>query len=407
MRFPSSYFECYLVLTDVYRLNQTSTADDKKVKLISVDLLHVELTSVRRDTFLPSGCFSSGVVAEDAVVTHYRVKNSSLCLHVTKPPPNISGSWTFVKTSIVSHQNINPNYKGKVDFYPLNLTLCIRGLTDKDTGVYKVTFPDSKFEEVTETHNVIVQDPVPRPVVVTSVLSNNRSAGLCSITVNCSVRADWAWSVCDGDGCAPSRRSFGEVNITISGDNGTVVCSGSNHVSANNVSESTATMCFNESDPEHREASQTIFAIALLFAVCLCLCAFIAFLAKRLFSECNHHQGQTPTARLIQSQPIEEPPRPERRVSTSSSSPTEAAYENVDAARQEVDTVYSVLQAVASVTPSPGNSEGDVKGHEALGEAASSQCAAVDEASQVCTVYSVLRKPKRPEATVPPTGQRR
>lgn len=157
MRFPSSYFECYLVLTDVHRLNQTSTADDKKVKLISVDLLHVELTSVRRDTFLPSGCFSSGVVAEDAVVTHYRVKNSSLCLHVTKPPPNISGSWTFVKTSIVSHQNINPNYKGKVDFYPLNLTLCIRGLTDKDTGVYKVTFPDSKFEEVTETHNVIVQ----------------------------------------------------------------------------------------------------------------------------------------------------------------------------------------------------------------------------------------------------------
>ncbi|XP_056224615.1 uncharacterized protein LOC130164143 isoform X1 [Seriola aureovittata] len=364
--------------------------------------------------FLLLSCWIlAGVMAEDPTVTHYKLKNSSLCLHVRKPPPYKRGEWTF-GGKVIASDEINPNYTEKVVYNHANLSLCLKELTHTDTGIYQVSFRDPDFNSVSEKHRVIVQEAVPRPVILMSVLRSNLSAGFCSITVNCSINDDWLWSVCDVDSCTTSQKSFSKVNITISSDNRTVVCSGNNHVSTNNVSKSVATTCFSKSNPEQKETSQPLYVILVFVAVCVFVCALIAFMAKRLSSEYNHCQGQTSTAQLIQSQPTEEQPQPEPRLSTSSSSEAEAPYENVDASQprqtsspreemgsmpsEKADTVYSFLQA-KNVTPSLGKSDGskDMKGHKMIGEASTSQSVIVDEAehpTQIDTVYSMLQKSK-------------
>ncbi|XP_039996345.1 uncharacterized protein LOC120797114 [Xiphias gladius] len=357
----------------------------------------------------------AGVVADDPVVTHYQLKNSSLCLHVRKPPPYKGCTWRFAETAIITSSEMNPKYAAKVDYNPTNLSLCIKELTDNDAGIYTVTYSDSSFNLSSEKHRVIVQDGVPRPVIKISMAHSNLSAEFCNITVNCSIQDDWVLSFCDEDSCRTSQKSLSRVNITISTHGRTVICSGNNHVSRNKFSETVATTCFNKSNPEHKEASQpTIVIVVVVVTLCASLCAFIAFMALRLFSEYNRHRGHTSTIQLIQNQPVEEQPQPEPRVSTSSFSQAEATYENLDATQpswtispkdglgsmptQMIDTVYSVLH-VPHVTPClvEHDSCRDTKGHETIEEASTSQPVAVDEAErhmQIDTVYSVLQRPK-------------
>ncbi|KAL4007081.1 adhesion G-protein coupled receptor G5 [Sarotherodon galilaeus] len=188
-------------------------------------------------------------MAEDPTATYYRLKNSSVCLNVRKPPP-------------YKHE-INPIYKDRVVYSAGNLSLCINNLADTDTGIYEVSYSQN-FITMSEKHQVIVQDVVPRPVIIMSKLGSNQSAGLCSITVNCSIQDYWLWSVCDEDGCSTfhttpptcaekgnktqeqqhacpptpnTQKSFSEVNITVFTENTAVVCRGNNHVSTNKASE--------------------------------------------------------------------------------------------------------------------------------------------------------------------------
>ncbi len=88
-----------------------------------------------------------------------------------------------------------------------------------------------------------VAETVPRPDIRISVISSNLSSAFCKITVNCSIQDDWMLSVCDEDGCRISQKSLSSVNITISAENRTVVCSASNEVSTSNVSKDMDAMC--------------------------------------------------------------------------------------------------------------------------------------------------------------------
>lgn len=267
---------------------------------------------------------------------------------------------------------------------------------------------------------VAVAETVSRPVIRMKVLRSNKSAGFCNITVNCSVQGDWAWSVCNGVSCRTSLISFVKVNITISSDNRTVVCSGHNHVSTSNAFESMEAMCFNKTNPEHKEATQptTVIVIVIAIAVFILLFTFLVFVMTGLCSsEYHHRQAQTSMTQLTQSQPVEAEPRPVTRGSTSSSGQSEASYENVEAthrcptisqrlSREElgseqspkVDSVYCVLE-VPNLTASHRKSDSskDTKGHKKIQEASASQSATLDEAqrpTQIDTVYSVLQKPK-------------
>ncbi|XP_026208663.1 T-lymphocyte surface antigen Ly-9-like [Anabas testudineus] len=362
----------------------------------------------------------TGIAAENPPVVHYQLRNTSVCLHVRKSTSYKGSQWRFEK-NVIAMDKITPNYTNKVDYFPGNFSLCIKELTDADSGTYTFSYVNSEYRSVSEEHRVIVQEMVPRPVIVTSVLHSNQSVGVCNISVNCSIQDDWLWSFCNDDSCRTTQKSLSKVNITISIENRTVVCSGNNHVSTNNASGSTAA-CFSASNTEHKDTSPSALLSLVAFPMCLLL-VFIVFGAQKLSST---KSDQTSTAHLIQNQHVEVQTQPEPRASTSSSSQAEAAYENVDAicpspssstrvepgsmSSQKVDTVYSVLQAPkGSLAPGKSDRTKDMKGNQKTQEASASQSVTLRGAEhpvQIDTVYSMLQKPKmKPEVTAPPTGR--
>ncbi|KAM6894243.1 uncharacterized protein PEZ65_021935 [Lycodopsis pacificus] len=384
------------------------------------------------------------MTAKDPPTTHYREKNGSMCLRVEESPPHHQPTWLFNEEAIALEKHSTPKYKDKVDYNPSNHSLCINNLTETDSGIYMFSFLNYEYKSSKETHKLIVEEgaskqphafmyllgpvvaeTVPRPVMRMSGLHSNLSAGLCNITVNCSIRDEWVWSFCDGEGCRTSQRSLRKVNITIFTDNTSIVCSGNNHVSTSKVSESTEAMCLRKPNPDHEETSEppTGLVIVTVIALCVSLCAFAVCVVKGLSStEYNQHQAEAPAARITQSQQVEAKPHSVSSVSTSSSSQAEACYENVDAAQpcqsssptispreelgsqrsQKVDTVYSVLPAV---TPSLGKSDGgvDTERHETTQATSRSKYVPLEEEEHIDTLYSVLQLPRK--ATAPPTGQ--
>ncbi|KAM7366425.1 hypothetical protein PAMP_015863 [Pampus punctatissimus] len=360
---------------------------------------------------------TGSIMAEDPEVKHYHLKNSSICLRVKKTPPYNNVQWLKAENVITSPNTINPKYINKVRYDPENLTLCIYNLIETDSDVYKVSFFDSDFKQFTETHRVVVQDVVPRPVIKMSVLHSNLSAGLCNITVNCSIQEDWVWSVCNEDRCKTSQKSLSKVNISIFTDNSTVVCSGSNHVSTSNVSENMEATCFNKSYPDHNGAPQPSFVfvivIVLVIVACVMLCTFIVCRVKKcsLLRENNHHQTQTSNAQLTQNQPVETQPQGSpQRPRVSFSTQADVTYENVDDTRssqtsnptirslqtreesrskqsQKADTVYSFLQ-VPTVMASLGKSDSskDTKGCKKITGAPASPSVPMNEAAHTMQI---------------------
>ncbi|KAL4007125.1 kinesin family member C2/C3 [Sarotherodon galilaeus] len=225
---------------------------------------------------------SAGLMAEDPTATYYRLKNSSVCLNVRKPPPYERGEWKFNTIFITDDTEINPKYTDRVVYSAGNLSLCINNLADTDAGIYEVSYSQN-FTSVTEKHEVIVQDVVPTPVIIMSKLSSNQSAGLCSITVNCSIQDYWLWSVCDEDGCKTSQKSFSEVNITIFTENRAVVCRGNNHVSTNQASENLTLY-------EQKSQQLILKAILIPVSVLIILGAFSFFLVKTKYKSYQFSQ---------------------------------------------------------------------------------------------------------------------
>ncbi|KAL4007110.1 G2/M phase-specific E3 ubiquitin-protein ligase [Sarotherodon galilaeus] len=226
-------------------------------------------------------------MAEDSTATYYRLKNSSVCLNVRKLPPYQRVEWKFNNIFIADDTELNPNYTDRATYSAGNLSLCINNLADTDTGIYEVSYRRN-FISVTEKHEVIVQDVVPRPVIIMSKLGSDQSAGLCSITVNCSIQDYWLWSVCDEDGCRTSQKSFSEVNITIFTENRAVVCRGNNHVSTNKASESL--MCFKSNKDEVKSQQLILKGRLITVSILIILGAFSVFLVKTKYKSYQFSQ---------------------------------------------------------------------------------------------------------------------
>jgi hypothetical protein len=70
-------------------------------------------------------------------------------LTVAEQPEELKGlRWKVNSTVIVDDKEISPKYKEKVDYNPVNHTLCIKNLTDTDSGIYianakKIDWTDS------------------------------------------------------------------------------------------------------------------------------------------------------------------------------------------------------------------------------------------------------------------------
>jgi len=128
----------------------------------------------------------------------------------------------------------------------------------------------------------------------------------------------------------------------------------------------------------------------------------------RFFFVLHHFQAPTSTAGLIQSGPLEEQTQSEARASTSSCS--DASYENVDISHprersipredqfsresQKVDTVYSIPKPAASRSKS--NGKNDSAGRKNTQETSTSESVFSDEtqhSTQIDTLYSLLQRP--------------
>ncbi|XP_071774177.2 uncharacterized protein LOC139926360 [Centroberyx gerrardi] len=316
-------------------------------------------------------CIIAGMAADDPPVTYYRLKNSSVCLHVRKSPEGQEVTWEMINVVMIINNKgeINPDYTEKVDYDRGNFSLCIKKLTETDSGTYEATLIQG-FTISREQHRLIVQEAVPRPVIRMAVLHSNQSDGSCNLTVNCSIQDDWAWSVCDETRCRTSQRSLRAVNITISTDNRTIVCKANNHVSTSNVSESVTGICLSETNTEYTGTSlpaATIMALIISGTLFLLICVLAVFLAKRFYfsRECDNQQVQT----ALQIARLSVEAQPQSAGNESSSCQTETDYENVDTQHiqasnttitpeegvrskqpPKVDTVYCSLQLPVTTT---------------------------------------------------------
>ncbi|CAI5669346.1 unnamed protein product [Oreochromis niloticus] len=272
-------------------------------------------------------------MAEDPTATYYRLKNSSVCLNVRKPPPYKRGEWKFNTIIITDDTEINPIYKERVVYSAGNLSLCINNLADTDAGIYEVSYIQN-FITMSEKHEVIVQDVVPTPVIIMSKLGSNQSAGLCSITVNCSIQDYWLWSVCDEDGCRRSQKSFSEVNITIFTENRAVVCRGNNHVSTNQASEN-LTLCFRYNKDEQKSQQVILKGRLITVSILIILGTFSVFLVKTKYKSYQSRVSST------------NDPDPAENVDVFQFSQTRE--EMISMESHKADTIYNCLEVTATM----------------------------------------------------------
>lgn len=76
-------------------------------------------------------------------MTLYRLKGRSVCLDVRNRPPYKDARWSYGEKNnvmIASATDINPNYTARIHYNQPNSTLCIKNLTEKDSGIYIFSF---------------------------------------------------------------------------------------------------------------------------------------------------------------------------------------------------------------------------------------------------------------------------
>ncbi|XP_020346965.1 SLAM family member 9 [Oncorhynchus kisutch] len=185
----------------------------------------------------------TGTWAEVPPIEKYGLKGGLVCLAVAESPEEHEElKWKFKSDVIVDNKEISPQYKEKVQYNPVNHSLCIKNLKETDSGIYYPTVGKWNLEPIIE-YKVTIQEAVSIPVMKVVSLYSNSSRGQCNITVNCSVKDVWALSVCNGRQCTLSQQSLTVVNITISNDNSTIQCTGKNHVSAETNSQPMKDIC--------------------------------------------------------------------------------------------------------------------------------------------------------------------
>ncbi|XP_041635805.1 uncharacterized protein LOC121504808 [Cheilinus undulatus] len=358
----------------------------------------------------------AGITTEGSLMTHHGVKSSSICLQAGHSSAHENVIWSFNSTVFVYGKKLLSNNTGKMDYNPGNNTLCIDKLAETDSGDYKVTIYHmelGQLKQSSETHQLMVHEAVPTPVIRMSVMGSNSSAAFCIISINCSVLDEWLWTICDEDSCRTNQSFFNKFNISVSADSRSVYCSGHNLVSTKNVSARMDQTCHRKISIEDEETAFSVIVIIIAVGAGVAICA-LSCLIKGLFStKCN----QTSSAPLIHSQPIEDQPQPVNRGSTSSSQP-DAAYENVDVTqpsqinnrssnpREElrsaeswtVDTIYSVLQLPNAASSLKNRDRDNSPRENELSQEASTSASVIlrgpDAPMEVETLYSVLKKPK-------------
>ncbi|XP_021470625.2 signaling lymphocytic activation molecule isoform X1 [Oncorhynchus mykiss] len=202
----------------------------------------------------PLSCFSKqgilllsilhhGIWAEVPPKDLYGLRGGLVCLAVSEPPQEPGRqSWKVNSTIIVSDRKVSPKYQEKVEYNPLNYSLCIKNLSEKDRGTYIATY-EKNWEELTTTYRLTVQEPISMVVIQKEItLLANQS---CSVWLMCNV------SVCSNISYTWERgketyRDDQQIHFSLSPADGdiSVTCTASNTVSEK--SASTTVKCSND-----------------------------------------------------------------------------------------------------------------------------------------------------------------
>ncbi|KAK6291974.1 hypothetical protein J4Q44_G00377590 [Coregonus suidteri] len=173
----------------------------------------------------------------------YGLKGGSVCLPVEEPPEElVRPRWKVNSTIIVTDKEVSPKYMEKVEYNPVNHSLCIKNLSEKDRGTYIATY-ERNWEESTTTYRLTVQEPISKMVIQTDIkLLANQS---CSVWLLCNV------SVCSNLSYTWERgnetyRDDQQIHFSLSPSDGdiSVTCTASNLVSEK--SASTTVKCSND-----------------------------------------------------------------------------------------------------------------------------------------------------------------
>ncbi|XP_041738695.2 SLAM family member 7 [Coregonus clupeaformis] len=239
----------------------------------------------------------TGTWAEVPPIDKYGLKGGLVCLAVEESPGELKElKWRFESDVIVDDKEISPKYKEKVDYNPVNHSLCIKNLKETDSGTYIETVGKWNVSPIIK-YKVTIQEAVSMPVMKVVSLSSNSSTGQCKIAVNCSVKDVWVLSVCYGVQCTLSQQSLSltGVNITISNDNNTIQCTGKNHVSAETNSERMKDICI-EKDGKASKSQVGIIVSIIAGSIAGGLLFVIVFVGIRwiISTRRRSHEDQQP-----------------------------------------------------------------------------------------------------------------
>ncbi|XP_064202070.1 carcinoembryonic antigen-related cell adhesion molecule 3-like [Anguilla rostrata] len=178
-------------------------------------------------------------------------KGSSVCLDVRRDaePPFSMFVWKFNITTFI-HMYVGnafttfSDYKNKAEFDEKNLSLLLKNVQERDSGIYtaRITDIEGKERDVA-SYRLIVQEAPPTPEVGVALLSS--AGGFCKVSVNCSAKDTWASYTCDHDDCTQVANTTSPtgVNIIVTATNRTIHCSSSNRVDIKTRSESIKDFC--------------------------------------------------------------------------------------------------------------------------------------------------------------------
>uniref|UniRef100_A0A673WAD7 SLAM family member 8-like n=1 Tax=Salmo trutta TaxID=8032 RepID=A0A673WAD7_SALTR len=202
----------------------------------------------------PLSCFSKqgilllsilhyGICADVPPKDLYGLKGGSVCLAVAETPQELQRqSWKVNSTIIVVDKKVSPKYQEKVEYNPLNHSLCIKNLSEKDWGTYIATY-NKNWEEWTTTYRLTVQEPISKVEIQKEIkLFANQSCSvwlLCNVSVGSNLSYTWERG-------NETYRDDQQIHFSLSPADGdiSVTCNASNQFSWN--SASTTVKCSND-----------------------------------------------------------------------------------------------------------------------------------------------------------------
>ncbi|XP_036374845.1 natural killer cell receptor 2B4-like [Megalops cyprinoides] len=211
--------------------------------------------------------------------------------------------WKFNKTTNVveyirryNETEIYGNYKNRVEFDQRNLSLLLKNMQERDSGIYTAIITDERgTDRDVATYTLCVQAATPKPQLSMELLFFD--GGYCNVSVNCSAKDDWVSYTCDHAHCTQvaSKTPPSGLIIIVTATNGTIHCNSSNRVSMETQSKPMKDICEKKEGTTSPDSVTNIIVaiVILLIGIVIVIAIVIIYIRKRSqrggsqISQCN------------------------------------------------------------------------------------------------------------------------